>query len=419
MKVLIKQAKVLDSSSKHFNQTVDILIEDGVIAAIDKTITVPVDKTIAEKGMCISQGWVDAKAHFADPGEEHKETIFSGLESAAAGGFTHVCSLPSTFPVVDNKSQVLYQLNQSADHAVRLHPFGAISEGTKGENLAELYDLFKAGVRFFTDDDQSLNAGITYRALLYIKNFGGRVITFPLDNSIAPNGMVNEGEASVRTGLKAQPSIAETIQIRRDLRLLEYTESSLHITGISCAESVALIREAKSKGLDVTCDVHANQLIFNETAVLGFDSNFKVKPPYREENDRKALWEGLKDGTIDLLVSNHRPQDKEEKDVEFDTAAYGNITLQTLFASLTKVKEFDLQGLIDQLSLKNRRWLGVEASPIEIGKKADFTLFNSAQEWHFQKELVLSKCFNSPFIGQKMNGYVYAVFNNDKFWIKE
>lgn len=418
MRVLIKKVKILDSASEYFKETVDILIVNGIIEKIDKDISTPADQKIEEKGLCVSQGWVDAKAHFADPGEEHKETILSGLDAAAAGGFTHVCTLPSTKPVVDNKSQVLYQLNQSDIHTVKLHPFGAITEGTKGENLTELYDLYNAGVRFFTDDDQSLSAGITYRALLYIKNFGGRVITFPQDQTIAPHGLVNEGEASIRTGLKAQPSIAETIQIRRDLRLLEYTESALHITGISSAESVELIRDAKAKGLDVTCDVHVNQLLFNEESVLGFDANFKVKPPYRTEEDRFVLRKALLDGTIDTVVSNHRPQDQEEKDVEFDTAAFGNITLQSVFASLVTKGDFDVQNIVDQLAIKNRKWLGEKSNPIQKESKADLTFFQPTQEWHLTKKTILSKSFNTPFLDQKLKGLVYGVYNNDKLWTK-
>ena len=419
MKILIKNAKILDKASSFFNKTVDILIENGVITKINKDISEEDAELISIDNLHISQGWVDLKAHFCDPGEEHKETIESGLNAAAFGGYTHVFSLPSTNPVVDNKSQVLYQINNSDYHAVDLHPIGAISEGLKGKNLAELYDLYTAGVRQFSDDEVPLNSGIAYRALLYIKNFGGKIISFPQDVFLANGSFVNEGVASTLTGMKANPTISETIQLNRDIRLLEYTDSFLHVTGISCSESLDLIRAAKAKGLNITCDVHVNHLIFNENDVIEFDSNHKVNPPYRRESDRIALWEGLKDGTIDAIVSNHRPKDKEEKDVEFDNAHPGNITLQTLFASLKTVKEFDLQTVINKLSIDNRKTFDLASTPIEVGNEADLTLFNPSKKWCFSKDIILSSSFNSPFIDKELEGLSLGIINKNKWVLNE
>jgi dihydroorotase len=343
----------------------------------------------------------------------------SGLKLAEAGGMTAVAVSPDTFPKISGKAQVEYVINKSQFSPVNVHPYGSLTDQLAGAALAEMYDMTQAGAIAFTDAEKQVSGGIMYRALLYAKNFNGIIISFPYDASIFGKGMVHEGKVSVLTGLKSIPSLAEYTIVQRDLSILEYTGSRLHFTGISTKESVELIRAAKKQGLQVTADCYIHNLVFTQEDVLGFDSNFKFLPPLRATEDQRALLVGLKDGTLDFVCSDHNPEDVENKEVEFDHAAFGAIGTQVLFSVLNGIKDFSLDEKISLICQNPRKVFQISTAEIAVGKEANLTLFDPELSWTFTKENNASKSANSPLLNKTLKGGVIGIINKGILSITE
>jgi len=411
MNLLIKSATILDPGSPFHQQIADILIENGVITRIADDIEADA-KLIEAEGKYVSPGFFDLNCNIGELGLETKEDITSGTRAAAAGGFTGLAMMPNTANPVHSKAEVEYLVNRSKGNLVDVYPLGAISHKREGKDLAEMYDMYLSGARAFTDGNRPVqDAGLMERALLYAQGFDALVFSYPEDTAIAGKAKVNEGEISTLLGMKGIPSLAEELMIARDLYLAEYTVSKIHFSTISTARSVELIREAKRKGLEVTCDVAAHHLILTDEALLGFDSQYKVKPPLRTKDDVKALINGLKDGTIDAIVSQHTPHEIEFKDVEFEVAAYGMVGFQTALPLALKTG-LPVELLVEKLAINPREILGVDVPVIAEGEKANLVLFDIDAEWEYNSKSNVSKSVNSPFIGDTLKGKVLLTYNN-------
>ena len=415
MKILIKKATILDPSSKHHTKEQDILIENGLILSIKDSIT-DVEATLVEAtNLHVSQGWTDLNARFGEPGHEYKEDLDSGMKAAAQGGFTHIALMPSTEPCIQSKSDISYLLHQSSHNIVDLHPIGALTKNRKGEQITEMYDMHQNGAIAFSDDKRSIsNASLMKIALLYAQNFDGLIMSYSAEAKIAENGQMNEGVTSTKLGLKGIPALAEELQLARDLQLCEYTDAKIHFSTISTAQSVNLIREAKSKGLNVTADTSSYHLLLNDTLLESFNSNLKVNPPLRSKADIEALKKGIKDGTIDAICSDHYPQNIENKKCEFNLADFGIINLETSFAvANTALKDIlELNTIVEKLSSFPKTILGLDSQAIEEGNLADLTLFDPSLKWIYHEKNIISKSKNSPFIGKEFTGKAIAIINN-------
>ncbi|HEY4326070.1 MAG TPA: dihydroorotase [Mucilaginibacter sp.] len=412
MNLLIKSATVIDPNSSFNNQVVDILIEKGVITRIGDDIESDVE-IVEGEGKYVAPGFFDLNCNIGELGLETKEDIYTGTKAAAAGGFTGVALMPNTIPPVHSKAEIEYLLNRAKKNLVDVYPLGTISHKREGKDLAEMYDMYLSGAKAFTDGNRPVqDAGLMERALLYTQGFDGLVFSYPEDTAIAGKAKVNEGEISTLLGMKGIPSLAEELMIARDLYLAEYTGSKIHFSTISTTRSVELIREAKRKGLEVTCDVAAYHLVLTDEALINFDSLYKVKPPLRTQDDVDALIAGLIDGTIDAIVSQHTPQEVEFKDVEFEVAEYGMIGLQTMF-SLVLMTGMDLNLIIKKLAVNPREILNVAVPVVAEGQPANMVLFDPGAEWEYTRKNNRSKSYNSPFLAQNLKGKILLTLNNN------
>lgn len=416
MNILIKSATIIDSKSEFHNTTQDLLIENGIISKIGNPLKNPNNyQEIALENLHISQGWFDSSVSFGEPGFEERDTIKNGLKTAASSGFTAVAMNANTHPVLDTNADISFALSKASNHAVTLLPIGALTNESKGVDLAELFDMKNAGAVAFYDYKKSIsNPNLMKIALQYASNFNGLVCSFPQENKIAGSGVMNEHINSTKLGLKGNPALAEALQVARDLFLLEYTGGKLHIPTISTAESVALIREAKKKKLNLTCSVAIHNLYFSDDVLTDFNTHFKVLPPLRTQTDMDALIEGIKDGTIDMVTSDHTPLNIEEKKIEFDYAAYGTVGLESAFGALQTI--FSLKKTIDILT-KGKSRFNLENSPIEVGSKLNITLFNPDTKYTFTVKNVVSKSKNTIFEGTDLKGKVYGIMSNNQLFL--
>ena len=415
MNILIKAATVIDPNSPHNGKKVDILLEKGIIKEIKNSIKSEKNyKVIESPDLCVSPGWMDMQVNFRDPGFEYKEDLQSGIKAAAQGGFTAVCVMPGTNPPLHSKSQIDYVLNKTLNSIVDVYPVGCISDKHEGKELAEMFDMKQSGAVAFSDDKKAVDdAGLLMRALQYSSNINSFVITHCDDKTISHDGKMHEGETSTRIGLKGIPAIAEEIMLQRNIAILEYTGGKMHFPTISTKGSVELIKQAKAKGLKVSAGVAAHNLLLDDTCLLEFETHYKVNPPLRGKEDVEALKRGLGNGTIDVIVSDHSPEDSENKDLEFDFAACGISSLETAYASAnTALSKISREQVVEKFAVRPRKILGIEMPQFKAGQEANLTLFDPSLKWTFENKHIQSKSRNTPFIGTTFTGKAIAVLNN-------
>ncbi|HOY41656.1 MAG TPA: dihydroorotase [Chitinophagales bacterium] len=412
---LLKNITVLDKTSEHNGKKVNVLIENGKIAKIGAAVEDAALEIIDFSGSYLAPGFCDLYVNINDPGFEYREDISSVANAAIAGGFTTICATANNHPITQTKAQVEYILNNAKNTPITILPIGAVTENFDGKTPTEMLDMHYAGAIAFSDVPHGIkDSGVLLRALQYVQPFNGLIITMPFDKTLVGDGQVNESEVSVRMGMKGITNLSEYSVVQRDIELLKYTGGKLHFVGISTKESIELIRKAKAEQLNVTCSVFVHHLISDESDVKNFDSNYKVFPPLRTQDDQQALIEGLKDGTIDCTSTQHTPLNIDEKNVEFEVADFGIIGLETAFGLLNKKLEnvISKERLIELLSTNPRKIINQKTN-------SDFIILNFEEEYTFSEKNIKSKSKNTPYIGKPLKGKVKAVFSKGKLIINE
>ena len=417
MNVLIKAAKILDASSPHHNTIQDIYIADGVIQKMGENLSFPDAKQISFKNLHISQGWFDSSVSFGEPGYEERETIAHGLDVASSSGFTHIALNTNTDPKPDSRADIAFLLEQANGSPVRLYPKARITTSESESKLAPLRELQVTGAVCFSNHKSALaNANILKLALQYTHDFDGLVESFAFNQDMGNGGVMHEGAVSTSLGLTGIPSVVEEMQIKRDLDILSYTNGKLHIPTLSTKDAIPLIKQAKKAGLDVSTSVSIHNLFFTDKALEGFNANAKLLPPLREQTDSKALQKALKDGTIDVVTSDHHPLNSELKYVELDLAHFGSIGLEHSFGCLLSM--FDVAVVVDILTRGKARF-GITASPIQEGATADVSLFTPDGKKTVTKAAIKSTSKNSLFMDQALPGKVFGVIAQNKVRLAE
>lgn len=421
MQILLRATKIIDPNSKHNGKVVDVLIKDGKIESIGKNLdATTVDEVIEGDDLHVSVGWVDMYATFGDPGREHKEDIESGLNAAAQGGFTKVAISPEAEPAVDDKSAIRYLLKKAEGHVVDALPIGGITKELKSEELAEMFDMQDSGAVAISNAKHTIeNTKLQHLAYLYNKNLNLIMYSFCQDEKMASGGQMHEGEVNTSIGLKGIPALAEEIKVVRDIYLAEYAGVAVHFSHVTTKGSVELIREAKAKGLKITASVPAHHLLLKDEAITDFESNYKVSPPFRSQEHIDALKEGLSDGTIDAIISDHEPHEIEAKFSEFGIAEPGIIALETAFsAALESLSDkLNLEHIISKFTSNPRIILHLNQPKIEEGEDAELTVFAPSITWAYTKDDIKSRSYNSPLLDRELKGLPVAIINNGQLYL--
>jgi dihydroorotase len=410
----LKGVSIVDSLGIHSKK--DLLLIDGIIEEISDNIVVNADFVVEQNALFLSAGWTDIFSNFCSTGYEHKETLESGANAAMAGGFTQVFVLPNTNPTISSQSQVKYITEKTKDLPVTIHPLGSISKKTEGTELAEMYEMNAAGAVAFTDGLNTVqSASLFLKALQYVKSFDGIVVQMPIDTAFSKLGLINEGIVSTQLGLPGIPTFAEFLMVKRDIELLRYTDSKLHITGVSTIESINLIYDAKQQGLNITCSIAPHNLLFCDEDLFNYDTNLKTNPPLRSRAEMVALKQAVLDGKVDCIASHHFPQHIDDKVCEFEYAKNGMISLQTVFTSInTILPELSTEKLIDLLSNNARKIFNLSTPKIEVGAIAELTLFSREGTSTLTKENNKSKSINSPLFGVEQKGKVIGIIHKGR-----
>lgn len=421
MKILIRQALITDPGSSFNGSTQDIFIDNGIIVSIGANLAPEGGdiKVVEAKGLVASPGWTDLFSHFCDPGLEFRETLESGAEAAAAGGYTRVFTLPNTQPVVSNKTQVQYIVQRSASLPVEIRPLGTITKNLEGKDLAEMYDMYNAGAVAFSDGIYPVQSpGLFLKALQYVKAFDGVLVQIPVDDSIGKYGLMHEGIVSTQMGLPGIPAIGEELMIQRDIELVKYTGSRLHLTGVSTAKGVELIKKAKAEGLQVTCSVTPYHLNFCDEDLRDYDTNLKLTPPVRLHSDMLALRAAVLEGVVDCIASHHIPQNWDHKTCEFEYAKPGMISLQTAYSAVqTALPELSPEAIVRLLAIRPAEIFGLPAASVTEGAAASITLFQPEGSSTLTKQNNKSRSSNSAFLDQPLQGNVVGIVNKGQLFL--
>lgn len=412
---LIQKAKIVGSSDQ---LPTDILISNGVIKKIGTSLQVEEEHEIIDaNGAFVSAGWFDMRCRLADPGFEEREDIISGALSAAASGFTEIACLPDTLPIIESKTQIEYIHHQSVGLLTKIYPLGAASLHLEGKELSEMYDMHRAGALGFSNADIPFaDAGYLLRALMYVKSFDGLIFSHAEDASLSTTGIVNESITTITTGLKTAPRMAESTAIQTQIEVAAYAKSKIHFSHVSTRESVELIRMAKERGIQVTADVALMHLVFTDNVLESFDSNFKIKPPLRSTLDRDALIDAINDDTIDAIITDHSPLNKELKDLEFDYASFGVTGFQTFYPMYIEAlsDKITLEKFIQKITEGPRKIFGMPNPQIKENEIANLVVFNPNTEWQFNDNSNYSKSVNSPYYNKIVKGKIVFTANQFK-----